>query len=294
MSKNETIRQKGPRPGARRRLTGLTLGVGLVLLSGGAKAILIDEFASGTGSTQNISRTANGTTSGQVGSNLGVIGPGSSLSTPVAGWREVSLQRSGTGSQAVSIAIGSPDSAIIINSGFNAISTVTIRWDGNDSASTLNQIGLRVGGTTPAAHGVDVTDAGAATGVILDLLGIDLNVQAQFSFYSGRSGTTANATGASTHTTFFTGGESGLFYIPFTDFTTLSGFSSPVNWTDIGAIVLRLTGPANWDGGIALVSTGPQPAAIVPEIDTAAGIGAIAVLGSVLALLGERRRRRTV
>jgi hypothetical protein len=278
MFKNETNRPRGSTTGARRKGKSLAAGAALILASGSAQAILIDDFNSGTGSAQNLSRTTNGTTSQQMGSNIAIIGPGSTADTPVAGWRDLQLTRSGSGSQPVSVAVG-PD--LIVNSGFSASSTVIISWDGNDSATTLNQIGLRV--TTPTPHGIDVTDAGLSTGVILDLLGIDLNVTAQLTFYSGRNGTTSNATGASTYSATFMGGEAGLFYVPFTDFITLAPFSQGADWTDIGAITLRLTGPNNWDGGINLIETGPQP---IPEPTIPMLLG-----GGLLALMRTRGKK---
>lgn len=43
--------------------------------------------------------------------------------------------------------------------------------------------------------------------------------------------------------------------------------------------------------GVAHASTAPSPGIKVPEIDALAGLAAIAVVGSVMALVWERRRK---
>jgi hypothetical protein len=267
----------------------------LLLASGNAQALLIDDFTI----VQTLQRTTNGTTSQQSDANTGlagfqadltIIGPGSSQSTPVAGWRDLILQRTAGGSGAAT-----NDAIVSISSGSLAVgneptvdSTVTVVWDGNDAAGTVLRTGLRVGGF--AGQGVDVTDAGASTGFLINLEFADLGTTVEFTLWSGQSGTSGAAattpTGASKGSVSLPAVSSPtVFYVPFTSINVaVAGIANPVDFTNVGAIQMKLDGSAGWDTIISLLESGPEPIP-VPEPTM------IMLMGVGLAGLGFARRK---
>ena len=121
-----------------------------------------------------------------------------------------------------------------------------LTWDGTDgSATSVSDTGL---------GGIDLTSTGTATGFNLtigaDLAGGTLTLRV---YTDDGAGGTASRFSTATISLPVTGGSAtALEYIPFTSFT--AGGGGGANFTSVGAIEAEITGVANLDGEIDLVT----------------------------------------
>jgi hypothetical protein len=123
--------------------------------------------------------------------------------------------------------------------------------------------------------------AAAGTAILLDVLFVDTGVEVEMVAGSS-SGTSTTGYVAFDSTPPF----------PKTFFRTFASFSGSADFSALTSLTLNFRGGNAWDGQFDFLRTdNPPPPGGAPEIDAASGTGALTLLGGMLALMGERRRR---
>ncbi len=220
----------------------------LIFSVGSARATLIDSFSDGK---QSLFVSYDQTSDS---SNVG-----SGISNVIGGYRDVSLQWLS----------GDLDFANVLTSAGKFSFTegtseaqVVLMWDGDNALSSLNYL-----------LGANLTDGGD-NGFLLNVLATtDTGVDLTMTVYT-------DATHASTYGTPIAGGFSGGKVLSYGDFTPLTGAAGPADFSNVGAIVLTLSGSGHSGSDITLgtIQTVPEPSSF-----------ALAAIGAAVAL-GLRRR----
>ncbi|MBC8354889.1 MAG: DUF11 domain-containing protein [Planctomycetes bacterium] len=121
-----------------------------------------------------------------------------------------------------------------------------LTWDGTDGdATSVSDAGL---------GGIDLTSTGSATGFNLTI-GADLaggTISLRVYTDDGAAGTASRFSTATINLPVTGGSATALEYIPFSSFTT--GGGGGADFTSVGAIEAEITGVANFDGEIDLVT----------------------------------------
>jgi hypothetical protein len=149
------------------------------------------------------------------------------LAGVVGGYRDIALYNvSNTSSCANRWARANTGAQTFSLSNDNSVnSTARLVWDGNDS----DGFGVAPNGL----GGMDMT-TGGAVGIGVGIVALDLNTTLTFTVYYG--GGLSSMTAAHTFT------SSGSVYVfRFTE------FGNPAGFTDVGAVVLEMTGPTSFD-----------------------------------------------
>ena len=182
----------------------------------------------------------------------------------LGGFRD--LQVMGNGSFASTQGTVMPNGGALSFSNNDLITgTLIATYDGNDGSPTVNSMGL---------GGIDLTDMGSLDRLTVSLTSADLmGLEVTLNLFSG----TGNATVTDTFAH-----DSDELNFSFSDI----GFAS-VDFTDIGAIQLILTGPASIDASIDLFAA--TSSTDVPEPAISLWLFGTAIAGS----LSLRRRTRS-
>lgn len=226
----------------------------LGLFSGTANALLIDDFDS----YQSVFITAAAPTS-----KLDVLAD----SAVLGGWRSISVSKTSGGAgftnAVASESNGDGQKTFQVSNGTYSDSTVILTWDGNGG-------GL---------GGIDITDAGASTGVFIKLLVTDLPL-ANLKF------DLASASGTSSKSILFTSAMAGVdLYVPF------SGFVGTADFSHLNSFKLTMDGAVGWDAAFDTLRTAAAPVATTSSSDLPEP-APVALLGLGLLSLGYSRRRR--
>jgi hypothetical protein len=254
----------------------LALAATGALVATGANALVIDDFLSSD--YQHITATAiNGNNSAETGPSAGgIIGPGGTTT----GYRYINIATTGTTSGRTSVLDagldpGTGKTALVVDNPTFGNSVVTVIWDGTGGTiGAVQTTGLFVSGA-----GVDFTadglgNTGMATGFLMDVPAIDTSVSVTFTAWSGTGGSAAIAS----VTKGFTGPMSD-FFVPFADFASSLG---TINFKNVGAFQMVLSGGTSWDGAVSFIRTEPTPAPIP---------GTVMLMGLGLAGLARRFKR---
>ncbi len=228
--------------------------VALALSVGSARATLIDSFSDGSQSLFVSSDQTNDSSN---------VGPGTS--NVIGGYRDVSLQWLS----------GDLDFANVLTSAGKFSFTqgtseakVALTWDGDNAISSLNYL-----------LGANLT-SGSDNGFLLNILATtDTGVDLTMTVYT-------DASHASTYGTPIAGGFSGGKILSYGSFTPLTGAAGAADFSNVGAIVLTLSGYGHSGSDITLgtIQT-TSNGAPVPEPSTFA----LAAIGAAVAW-GLRRR----
>jgi len=227
----------------------------LAMVTGAASAdVLIDSF--------NLDQSVTVTGAGNEAGNEA----GPDASTVIDGYRDMWAKVTSAGGGSITVAAGNSgaftglDLEVSLSTG--TVANTVLTWDGNDSdADPVNGIDYTGLGNE------DLTESGANTGILVQITSIDLGVTIDLTAYT-------DSTNSSTigHTT----SSSQSIFLPFADFTGTADF------TDIGAIQMKVSGTQDFDARIDLIKATED---VIPEPATMSllGLGLLAVL---------RRRRR--
>ncbi len=112
----------------------------------------------------------------------------------------------------------------------SVIGIAMIQWDGTDADCALD--------FTPGLGGLDFTDGGANDGYEVDVISADLNIELRVIVYT--SATAASEATAVANQAVSAPGYS--IFLPFSSFSQSSeaGITSPVTWTDVNAVEIRI------------------------------------------------------
>lgn len=184
----------------------------------------------------------------------------------LGGTREVVLQWVGGASRTFADVNLDDNGTLDYAQGPGTESRLTIVWEREQAP---DQIGL-----SDYNLAADLTAQGD-TGFVANLLNIDLPIQFRIEVYT-------DASNASYWEVVAAGGDTGVNYVPFAAFSTLSGAGA--DFTNVGAIKLVIDGAGYPDTDVSIdyFATG------VPEPSTVA-LAAVALFGA--ALVARRRRR---
>ena len=180
-------------------------------------------------------------------SNLGQMTSASTIAAPDAlgGYRNIYEQLTSSYGESDIESNAWSQGLLEYNSSATGAATRYVAWDGNNSANpaVVNYTGL---------GGVDLTDGGKATGVEFQMGAdhdngtITIVVYKDAGDYSMATVTVPNTGGAAT----------GSVFVPFNNFTL--GAGSGANFSDVGAVVMKITGNSAVNGQItAVLAVGP-------------------------------------
>ena len=174
-----------------------------------------------------------------------------SLTDPIVlgGERDVWLSRTSSNSGSVSMDVdGSFNGALAYASSPATSGYALITYDGTDGSSALNYTGL---------GGIDLTQSGVNTGVAIGTTS-DIGAAATFTVYSDATHySTYNVPVLADIDFNFT-----RYFATFSSFTTGAGAAGGADFTNVGAITLKLDGTANPGTDIGVdyfVATVPEP-----------------------------------
>ena len=240
----------------------LTLGVTATLLGAinpQAAALTVDNFLEATGGFQGVQVDGMGPPT-----SFNEDGPFLPANT-IGGFRDLEIQRIVNMGNPFATATGAVFNGNLEWSndlGFSSM--LTVQWDGGDGSGTIDPTGL---------GGVDFTDGGMFDRFGLDFLSVDQpGLTVELTVYTD-GGNSSILTETLTDPIFVP--EERFF--EFSDFAVQNG--SGADFTDVGALQLKLTGPASIDAQIALLELAKPPIPDIPEPSTLLGLGLIGGFG---------------
>jgi hypothetical protein len=201
-----------------------------------ASALVIDDFSTPAGGQYVCEGPALACSAGDFSS--------AAASGAIGGNRDLYVDRTG-GTQTVSLGANVGGSGTLtFDSGSGTTGTGQVQWDGSDATSTVDTDGL-----TDGAGGVDLTVGGNSAFLVKasgDISGgtIELKVYDYTSGTAYSSGSVALAVGPANYLILF------------------SAFGL-ADFTNVGAITLDITGPANFDGSVDIVAAVPEPGSLL-------------------------------
>jgi hypothetical protein len=255
-----------------------------------AASFTIDKFYGNAAGTQNINVKQVQVGNKRIIDYTNASSQFSSLTT-VGGYRDIALTNAtGFGTSLTKKASAEVGFGTLAwNNDSNIWSDLTVTWDGNDSATSLNKTGL----SSLPNTGLDITKKSKLDGIFVQLINPDaadkLYTDISFDIYGMNNKKYSLSSKVSNLVT--RDGQQGLFF-DFTKFTNNSLFATKTDFQNIGAMQMTVktartvSASRGIDIDIALIE------AVDNDIETPEPTASLITLGGVM-LLGARIRRKT-